>query len=205
MSTLLGLVTLIFVAAITPGPNNLAVLSVATHRGIAAAGSAIAGIVLGSLALLLLALSGGGALFAAQPRLRDALSLVGCGYLCWLGARTIAGSLSRRPRSAQVVAPTSIGQLFGLQFTNPKAWVMVLTAVAAARATMSPAAAALVLVMLFLAVPTMCLSAWAWLGARIIRRLQRRATRAWFERLMGVLLVGSAIALATEVMLRGTP
>jgi threonine/homoserine/homoserine lactone efflux protein len=205
MRTFLALAALIFVGAITPGPNNLAVLNAAAHRGVAGAGSAILGVLLGSLALLVLALSGLGALFAAQPRLRDAVRLAGCGYLCWLGAGMIAGGLSRRPRPTDVVAPPSTAHLFGLQFTNPKAWTMVLTAVAAARATMSSASAALVLVMLFAAVPAVCLSAWAWLGAWAIRRMQGRTTRAWFDCLMGVLLVGSAIALMTEVTLWNSP
>jgi threonine/homoserine/homoserine lactone efflux protein len=205
MSALLALAALIFVAAITPGPNNLAVLNAAAHRGMAGARSAIAGVVLGSLALLLLALSGVGALFAAHPRLRDAVSLFGCGYLAWLGARMIAGARSRRANPIHAVTPPGIGHLAGLQFTNPKAWTMVLTAVAAARAVMSPAAAALALLVLFLAIPTACLAAWAWFGARIMPRLQRPATRAWCDGLLGVLLLGSAIALIIEVTRGGTP
>jgi threonine/homoserine/homoserine lactone efflux protein len=199
MSTLLALSALIFVAAISPGPNNLAVLNAAAHRGVFGARSAIAGVLLGSLALLLLTLSGVGALLAGHPRVRDAVSLVGCSYLGWLGARMIAGALSRRSRAADLITPPGFGQLIGLQFTNPKAWTMVLTAVAAARAALSPAAAAVTLVVLFLAIPTVCLVAWAWLGARVLPRLEQRATRAWWDALLGVLLVVSACTLAIDV------
>jgi len=204
ISTLLALAALIFVAAITPGPNNLAVLAAAAHHGMVGARSAIAGVLLGSLALLLLTLSGVGALFAAHPRVRDEVSLVGCGYLGWLGARMIAGALSRRSRADEPLTPPGFAQLIGLQFTNPKAWTMVLTAVAAARAAMSPAAAGVALVVLFLAIPTLCLVAWAWLGARVLPRLQQRAARAWCDALLGVLLFISAAALMIEVTRGGT-
>lgn len=205
MTTIIALATLIFVAAITPGPNNLAVLKAAAERGTAGAGSAIAGVLLGSLALLALALSGAGALFAAQPRLRDAVSFVGCGYLGWLGATMIARSLWHPRRETQAVTPAGIIRLVGLQFANPKAWTMVLTATAAARGAMEPVAAAVVLVALFLTIPALCLAVWAWLGLQVVPRLQRRATRVWFDRSMGVVLLGSALALMADVMRRSTP
>ena len=199
MTTLVALGTSIFVAAITPGPNNLAVLNAAADRGFAGAGCTIAGVLLGSLALLALALSGAGVLFAAQPRLRDGVGFVGCAYLGWLGATMIVQSLRQRPRKTHALTPSGILPLVGLQFVNPKAWTMVLTAVAAARGVMDPVAAALVLAALFLAIPAVCLTAWAWFGLRVVPHLHQRATRVWFDRLMGVLLVGSAVALVTDV------
>src|SRR5262252_5827579 len=130
ITTLAALTALIFVAAITPGPNNLAVLTAAAERGIAGTASAITGVLLGSLALLVLALSGADALFAAQPRLREGVGFAGCGYLAWLGARLLAQSPTRRPQAIHAAVPSRMGQLIGLQFANPKAWTMVLTAVA---------------------------------------------------------------------------
>ena len=199
ITTLVALTALIFVAAITPGPNNLAVLNAAVERGIAGTASAITGVLIGSLALLVLALSGADALFAAQPRLREGVSFAGCGYLAWFGARLMAQSLARQPQAIHAAVPSRMGQLIGLQFANPKAWTMVLTAVAAARAVMSPTMAAVVLTFLFLAISSLCLAVWAWLGLRIVPRLQRQATRAWFDRAMGLLLLVSAITILAEL------
>jgi len=204
-TTLAALTVLIFVAAITPGPNNLAVLNAAVARGIAGAGSAIAGVLLGSLALLAVALSGADALFTALPWLRQGVSLAGCAYLSWLGASLIVPSLARRPHETPVRTPSGTGQLLALQFANPKAWTMVLTAVAAMRGALNGAAAAVVLAILFLAVPAVCLAAWAWLGLRILPRLQQPATRARFDRVMGLLLVLSGLTLLAELTSWGTP
>jgi threonine/homoserine/homoserine lactone efflux protein len=198
MTILTSLTVLIFVAAITPGPNNLAVLGAATHRGAGGASRAIAGVLLGSLALLALALAGADALFASQPRVRDGISLLGCGYLAWLGARMIAQSL-RAPTRTDAITSSGIAQLVGLQFANPKAWTLVLTAVAVARGAMPPATAALTLTTLFLVVPGVCLAAWAWFGLRLMPRLERGASRRWFDRTMGVLLLAAALALLADM------
>jgi threonine/homoserine/homoserine lactone efflux protein len=198
MTVLTSLTVLIFVAAITPGPNNLAVLSAAAHRGAAGASRAIAGVLLGSLALLALALAGGDALFTSQPRVRDAIGFLGCAYLAFLGARMIAHSL-RAPTAAGAVTSYGMAQLVGLQFANPKAWTLVLTAVAVARGAMQPAPAALALTTLFLVIPSVCLAAWAWFGMRVMPRLEHGAPRRWFDRTMGALLLASAVALLADM------
>ena len=198
MTVLTSLALLIFVAAITPGPNNLAVLSAAAHRGTGGASRAIAGVLLGSLALLALALAGADALFASQPRVREAVSLLGCGYLAWLGARLIAQNRRVSAPAGNVSSPGLL-QLVGLQFANPKAWTLVLTAVAVARSAMQPTAAALALTGLFLLIPSACLAAWAWFGMRVMPRLEQGAPRRWFDRTMGVLLLGSAVALLADL------
>src|SRR5207253_7438049 len=53
MNVLLGVSGLIFVSAVTPGPNNIAVLRIAGEQGLRATAAAILGVVLGSLAILL--------------------------------------------------------------------------------------------------------------------------------------------------------
>jgi threonine/homoserine/homoserine lactone efflux protein len=198
MTVLASLTVLIFVAAITPGPNNLAVLSAAAHRGAAGASLAIAGVLLGSLALLALALAGADALFASQPRVRDLIGFLGCGYLAWLGARMIAQSL-QPPALTSTVRVSGVARLAGLQLANPKAWTLVLTAVAVARGAMQPARAALALTALFLVIPSVCLAAWAWFGVRVMPRLKEDASRKCFDRTMGGLLLVSAVALLADL------
>ena len=203
MATLIPLATFILVAAITPGPNNLAVLNAATERGATGAAAAIAGVLLGSLALLGLALGGASALFETQPALVDGMSLIGAGYLAWLGAAMIARAAGSPQPEARAEVPGGIIAMTSLQFANPKAWTMTLTAAAAARRAMDPWVSVLVLVALFLTIPTACLVVWAWFGLRIVPALQRSGARVWFDRSMGLLLLGSAIALLMETRRRG--
>ncbi len=191
MQVLVGVVTLVLVAAITPGPNNFVVLRAAARAGLAAALPAIATIVAGSLALLALVGAGARANKAPEPRLRTLITVAGAACLVWLGLglmRTRSGAGPAAPRQA---APTGVIPLFGFQFLNPKGWIMVLTATSAA-----PGVAWWHLAAVFAIVPALCLLVWSVLGSAFSRLLARPVAAARFDRVMGALLITSAIALA---------
>ena len=201
MEALIGVTALILVAAITPGPNNLVVMQAAARGRAASAVPAILGIVLGSLALLAVAVAGAGAAFEAEPRLRTALSLGGCLYLSWLGLQLVMPTFRSEPRPTRggdKPLPTGVLGLFGFQFLNPKSWVMVLTATAASQSPEGALGTFLRLSALFVVIPTICLALWSSLGSAMARGLERPAVQRWFDRGMGLLLVGSAALLLTE-------
>jgi threonine/homoserine/homoserine lactone efflux protein len=198
MNTLIGIGGLIFVSAVTPGPNNLAVMQIAGERGLKAASAAIVGVVLGSLALLLLTQSGLEMLATRHAWLRTTITVVGAGYLGFLGASAVyrsfkttkdaLGAAPRHPRSALA--------LFVFQFTNPKAWILVLTATAAARCGDCTATKVLTTLMVLLtAIPVVCLTAWALLGFALARRIQGFQQRVWLARALGMLLLASAASV----------
>src|SRR2546429_1559091 len=67
MNVLLGVSGLIFVSAVTPGPNNIAVLRIAGEQGLKATAAAILAVVSGSLALLIVTQAGLG-FVAGRPQ-----------------------------------------------------------------------------------------------------------------------------------------
>jgi len=189
VSAILAVAGLVAIAAITPGPNNLVVLRAASRGGVRGALPAIAGVVLGGLAVLAIASVASGAAFAAAPHLRLAASVAGCLYLAWLGLGLVrhagrAGDASRLPAA-------SLLGLVAFQFLNPKSWVMVMTALGALPAG-APAGP---LAFVFTVIPTLCLLVWATAGAALARWLARPRVSAWVDRAMGVLLIVTAIAL----------
>jgi threonine/homoserine/homoserine lactone efflux protein len=197
MSALLVAAGLLATGAITPGPNNLVVMRITAQAGFIAALPAIAGIVGGGLLMLMVVMAGAGAVFAAEPRLYTVITLVGGAYLFWLGAHIVMRSFataSANPGTSRPV-PVSTGALFGLQFLNPKSWIMVLTVVAAVRDG-PPPVVRLSLLALFTAVPALCLAAWCAVGALLGPHLGRASVRAWLDRVMGALLCVSALLLA---------
>jgi threonine/homoserine/homoserine lactone efflux protein len=103
MTAFLGVVGLVTLAAITPGPNNLIVLRAAARDGLAGAMPAIAGIVTGGLAVLAIAVIAATAALATEPFLHVVVGLAGAGYLAWLGIGLIRDA--GRPRSASPDAP----------------------------------------------------------------------------------------------------
>ena len=200
MDALMGVAAVVTVGAITPGPNNLVVMRAAARSGAAGALPVIAGVVLGSLALLVLVAAGGGAAFQAQPRLKTALAIGGSLYLGGLGARVVLQSFSRTPRAGPDAKrlPAGLMGLFGFQFLNPKSWVMVLTATAAAQNGSGALPTFFRLATLFVVIPAVCLVVWSAFGSLMARTLERPAIRAWVDRGMGLLLAGSALLLLAE-------
>lgn len=191
MNPPLAIATLLLVAAATPGPNTLVVLRTAAAAGFARALPAIGGIVLGGLALLALVVAGPGAALGEWPALRMPIAAGGALYLAWLGLRLVRAGSSGRGQSA---LPAGVGGLFVFQFLNPKGWLMLLTAVAA-----SPAHGALAtftgLAPLVAGIPAICLLLWAALGRLLARWLDRPGVRRWTDRVLGALLLASAVPL----------
>jgi threonine/homoserine/homoserine lactone efflux protein len=194
VSAIVGVAGLVTIAAITPGPNNLIVLRAASRGGLRAVLPAIAGVVLGGLAVLAAALVASDAAFAAAPRLQRMAGLAGCGYLAWLGVGLVrhAGQAAHDPAAAGLPAASTLG-LFAFQFLNPKSWVMVMTAIGALPG--HGPAAGWPLAALFTAIPTACLLLWACAGAVLARWLEQPRIAAWVDRVMGVLLIATAVAL----------
>ena len=196
MDALIGTAGLVIAATLTPGPNNLVVMRAAARAGFAAVLPAIAGIVLGSLALLALMVAGAGAVFEAEPRVQAALAVAGCLYLVFLGARLLAGGAGDQP--SEEALPAGVAGLFAFQFLNPKSWVLVLTATAAAPAGAGALATFVQLAVLFVVISTLCLLLWSAFGRALARHLQRRPLRVALDRTLGALLIVSALLLLTS-------
>ena len=186
------------VAAITPGPNNFIVMGAAARGGFGAATPLIAGVVVGTLALLTLVWAGAGVAFEAEPRLRSALTFAGCLYLTWLGAilvwQTRKSDRNGTSSTTRELPRTAPG-LAAFQFLNPKGWVMVLTATAATTGDTGGVSSLAALAAIFTAVTSLCLTSWALAGSAIADLLKEPRARRWFDCAMGGLLIGSAALL----------
>lgn len=194
METYFAVAGLIFVAVITPGPNNFIVLEQTLEGGWRAAGPAVTGVVAGTQLLLLLTWLGVGAAVAQEPRLQRLLTYAGAGYLLWLGLWVIWRSFldTKEETKASQATFASFGGLLLFQFLNPKSWVLVLTAVAANGPAVSGFAGLAILGLLFFFIPSACLLLWASMGVALNRFLSVSSRRRRFDRMMGGLLVLSA-------------
>jgi threonine/homoserine/homoserine lactone efflux protein len=203
MQVLIAGATLVFAAAITPGPNNFLVLRIAIDHGVKAALPAIAGIVLGGLVMLALAQFGLAALFNEHAWLRTIFVMGGGAYLAGLGALLVWRSFAPAATSTHSgdSAPRSALALLAFQFVNPKSWTLVLTVVAATQLAADGGGRLAVtgaLFALLVAIPFACLLAWAAFGRVAARLLHDRSARACFDGVMGALLALSAIALVVH-------
>jgi len=198
MEDLLAAAGALVAAALTPGPNNFVVMRAAARSGLIGALPAIAGIVLGSLALLAVVTAGAGAAFEAEPRLELALAVAGCLYLVYLGIRLLASGSGSNGEPGDEGLPAGAAGLFAFQFLNPKSWVLVLTVTAATPDGDGPLAVFLRLAVLVVVITTICLLLWSAFGSAMARHLVRRPLRVGLDRTLGALLIASALLLLTS-------
>lgn len=200
MESLIAIAGFLFVAAVTPGPNNAIVLAAAARSGLTGAMPAIAGVLTGSLALLALVWAGADTLFDAAPAARRTLLVAGTLYLAWMGGGMICRSVgTEEPGSAPRELPDSAFGVAAFQILNPKSWVLVTTASAAISGGGLDGIGGLAgLAAMMAVIPGLCLTLWAIAGVAIADRLRRHEARRRFDRIMGGLLIVAAVLLAGQ-------
>ncbi|WP_109419294.1 LysE family translocator [Proteus terrae] len=129
ISLVFSLTIFLFIAAITPGPNNLLLTSSGANVGFKGSLKLMAGIMLGMQCVLLSSAFGVATLLIIYPALHIGLKIIGSAYLLWLAWKTATSSYQRLDIPAKTPQAVSWFQGGLLQFLNPKAWMMGLGAV----------------------------------------------------------------------------
>lgn len=189
MNSMLAVLTIVTIAAVTPGPNNFIVMSAAIRGGAAAAVPAMLGVVGGSIALLVMIWAGAGSLFVAVPEIQPLMRMAGAAYLVWLGIGLMREAHKPAEAGSGTTLPETALGVASFQLLNPKSWVLVLTAIAAVGGTLQGMFA---LMAIFAVIMTACLTLWALAGRMISHWLVAPGSKRGFDLAMGALLVGSA-------------
>lgn len=192
MSSLLPVISVLFAAAITPGPNNIIVMQ-AGARGIAQAVGAVLGVVCGSMLLLVFTWFGFGLAASFVPAFTLILHILCGAYLAWMGFVLLAREQATAMDAAVPSTPVGIA---AFQLLNPKAWILVAAAVAA----MPQEKGLALLMILMIAVTGACLMLWALAGTAAARLFARPGARRVIDRMLGAVLLLSALGIAADVM-----
>ena len=119
----------LFIAAVTPGPNNVMLTASGMNFGYKRTIPHIAGIYSGMWAMLSLCALGIGAAYQAFPQIDIILKIGGSAYLLYLAWKIAnSGRLNVREKSEEIGKPLTFMQAALFQFINPKAVVVCLTA-----------------------------------------------------------------------------
>ncbi len=185
-------------STITPGPNNIMMMSSGVNYGVRASLAHLCGICLGFPAMVLLVGLGFGLVFTALPWLHTLIKVVGVVYLLWLAwkiARSGAGQINTVQDK-----PLNFWQAAAFQWVNAKAWVMASGAIAAFT-TVGGAVLPEVLQITaaFLLVSFPCVGAWLTFGAMLRRVLNQPHYRQWFNYSMALLLLLSVLPVVYEL------
>lgn len=189
------------IAAITPGPNNIMIMSSGVNFGVRASLPHLLGICFG-VPILMVALGfGAGALFERFVWLHETIKIVGITYLLYLAYR-IAHSAPDAVETTRA-KPLSFVEAALFQLVNPKTWIMGTSAIATYTTVgidMTPQVLSVGLVFFVLAWP----SAGIWLvfGVGLNKLLKKPLHRRLFNWSMAILLLLSMYSVIAELGVR---
>ena len=180
-----------FVSSITPGPNNLMLMTSGTNFGFVRTIPHMLGVSIGFTLMIVLVGAGLAKVFEIYPIAHTILKYASCAYLVWL-AWKIATSA---PPGAKAVEgksePMTFIQAALFQWVNPKAWTMALTAVSAYTLPADPIVSLLVVAAVFGAINLPSVGSWTLLGMQLRRFLNDPFRLRVFNVTMAVILVAS--------------
>ncbi|USD23001.1 LysE family translocator [Microbulbifer variabilis] len=196
IETLLPIALFVFSTSITPGPNNLMIMSSGLNHGASRSLPHLLGIWLGFPAMVIAVGLGLGSVFSQFPVLHEIIRWVGIGYLLYL-AWLIAST--REIDSASDRHPFSFFQAIAFQWVNPKGWIMAIGALAAFTSPNGEVWKDILQIALaFIAIGGPCVAVWLFFGIGLKRFLTKPNHLRLFNITMGLLLAASVVPLALE-------
>lgn len=185
---LLALVVFAFVSSMTPGPNNIMLMTSGANFGFRRTLPHMAGVALGFVFMTMAVGLGLAGLLDAWPAGRTMLKAASVAYLLWLAWR-FAHAAPPEGRG-EAGRPMTFLQAAAFQWVNPKAWAMALTAVTA-YAPGHGVAAVLGVAAVFGVVNLPAIGVWVLAGQELRRFLSSPARLRAFNWTMAGLLVAS--------------
>ena len=183
-----ALLSFVFAATITPGPNNIMVMASGANYGFRRSIPHLIGISAGVLPIILLAGVGLMAIFDIVPQLETALRIASAAYLLWLSWKIANAS---PPGVGDAVGkPLSFFQAAAFQWVNPKVWATGLSATslfAPERVLVSVVVVASAFAIIGFAANIV----WAWMGTVLQQWLMPGRRLRLFNIAMAVLLIAS--------------
>lgn len=186
-------------ATITPGPNNVMIMTSGLNHGVRRSLPHLLGICFGFPVMVIVVGSGLGIVFQWVPLLHTLIKVVGIVYLlylAWLIANSAPTDLNGSKSN-----PFSFIQAALFQWVNPKAWVMATGAIAAFTTVDGNVYwQSLMIAGVFFLIAFPCVGGWLYFGVALKRLLTSESHQRWFNRAMALLLVVSIVPAITDFL-----
>lgn len=185
------------VTSITPGPNNVMMMTSGLNFGLKRSLPHMLGIGFGFGFMVLLVGLGVGALLSSSDVLFETLKVIGILYLLYL-AYNIAMS-GKNDMRGKADRPLSFIGAALFQWVNPKAWIMTMGAITTYTASSSTWGTFVAIGLIYGVVSIPCVGVWAIIGDRLQYLLKNEKLIRRFNIAMGLLLFVSVIPSAISV------
>jgi threonine/homoserine/homoserine lactone efflux protein len=167
--TLIGLGAFVTVGSITPGPNNMMLMTSGTNFGFRRTLPHMLGVGIGFALMIALVGLGLAELFKLYPFAQQLLKWASVAYLVYLAWKIATAPPPSSTGAESTARPLTFLQAASFQWVNPKAWTMALTALSAYMLPINPYLALIVVAVLTALVNIPCISLWVVLGVQIRR------------------------------------
>lgn len=198
-SVLSAVMLFAMVTSITPGPNNTMLLASGVNFGWARTLPHLAGVSAGLLLILLLGAFGAQQWIFQMRWLHASVKWLGSIYLVYLAWRLLRTNTTDISEPNKRARPIRFFEAAVFQWVNPKVWAMVFGFFSTYVPTHSDWSEAVALCVVFALVNLPCVGLWAFAGHSLNHWLRRGHRLMWFNRVMGLLLLGSVgVALLSD-------
>jgi threonine/homoserine/homoserine lactone efflux protein len=179
----------------TPGPATISLTAAGSAYGMRRSLAYLAGIVAGTIAVLLAVATGITAALLALPAVRPVLIAAGAGYILWLAYHIATAPPLGAPAAGAAAPSLAAGVLLGV--ANPKAWVAIAAVFASATLASAALADAAEKVAVLSAIVVLIHLVWLGAGVSLAPLLRDpRRSRAVNLALAAVLVVATALAVS---------
>ena len=196
---LVSLTGFAFISALTPGPNNLLLMSSGALFGWQRSLPHLGGILLGFAILMTSAVFGLGSVVAKWPWLVTIVRVIGASWLAWMSLRYFLAGV-RGPATDTDTSPAPISRPFRFhegilfQWVNPKALILVISAAGAYIALAeSIVRRAMIIVGVFFIAGLFCCSLWMLAGEALNRLMSSGKSARYVNLGMGLLILLTAL------------
>lgn len=181
-----------FVASVTPGPNNLMLAASGMNYGFRKTIPHMVGVAVGFGVLMFICAYGVGRVYEAYPAFRVALNICAAVYMVYLAYKIATSGKVEVDENGQGQKPFTFLEAALFQFVNPKGWVMAL----ASAATFLPQDQSLfiqsliILAMVFL-INFPCVGMWTLFGQAMAKLFASDKARRIINGLLAIMLIAT--------------
>jgi threonine/homoserine/homoserine lactone efflux protein len=191
---LLALIAFAFVSSITPGPNNLMLMTSGINFGFVRTVPHMLGVGIGFTLMIVLVGAGIIQLLNAVPGAQQAIriaSIVYLLYMAWTIATAKPKPVGDAGAAGEDAKPFTFTQAALFQWVNPKAWTMALTAVSAYTPKAHPVVGLLTVALVFGIINLPCVGSWTVMGVKMRRFLNDPVSLRRFNIAAALILVAT--------------
>jgi len=199
LAMILSIATFTLSTSISPGPNNIMLLSSGLTFGYKRTIPHMSGIFFGFPLMVLIVGLGMGALFEKFPLVLTVLKFVGILYLFWMAYKIANNSSSYDVEENSESKPFSFMQAAMFQWVNPKAWIMAITSISIF-VTSNEHGITQIIIISFIYFLSGCVSCntWAFGGTVLKRFIKSEKSVQRLNIAMAILLVASVLPIVFE-------